>query len=732
MRVYSQALTAAEASALYTASIPPPDSTDPLVSITAPTPGATVSGTIQVEANASDNVGVVGVQFFVDSTAIGSEDTSAPYATSWTTTTAGNGDHTLTARARDAAGNETTSSSVVVNVDNVGPPSDPIYPTVSITAPLDGAEVNGTIQIEANADDNVGVVGVQFLVDGNNLGSEDTTAPYSTSWNTGTTGNGPHTLTARARDAAGNVTDSAGIDVTVNTLLPPPIGYWRFDEASGTSAADASGNNRTATLVNGASFALGGMTGNAVMLDGVNDYVNLGTLGLSANATLSMWMRATATSGDRRLLGQLTGGTTQAGALAIAPNGAAAGSLWVWDGGSWRQLAPGNSIPINTWVHLTVTFAGGTATAYVNGAAVGGQSSAFSFAAANAGLGGKFLNQYGNPFVGLLDDVRVYSQALTAAEAIELYNTSNPSPDSTFPQVSVTAPTAGATVSATIQVEASASDNVGVVGVQFLVDGTAIGSEDTSAPYATSWTTTTTGNGDRTLTARARDAAGNVTTSSPVVVTVDNVTTVLPQPIGYWRFDEASGTSAADASGNNRTATLVNGASFALGGMTGNAVKMDGVNDYVNLGMLGLSGNGTLSMWMRAGANSGDRRLLSQLAGGATQAGALAIAPNGAAAGSLWVWDGGSWRQLAPGNTIPLNTWVHLTVTFAGGTATAYVNGAAVGSQSSAFSFAAANAGLGGRFLNQWGNTFVGLLDDVRVYSQALTGSQVQTLYNSN
>ncbi len=86
-----------------------------------------------------------------------------------------------------------------------------------MTAPADGATVTGIVPVSATAADNVGVVGVQFLLDGAPLDAEVTTAPYTLRWNTnakaGTLGN--HTLAARARDAAGNVTTSAAVTVTV-------------------------------------------------------------------------------------------------------------------------------------------------------------------------------------------------------------------------------------------------------------------------------------------------------------------------------------------------------------------------------------------------------------------------------------------------------------------------------------------------------------------------------------
>jgi hypothetical protein len=98
-------------------------------------------------------------------------------------------------------------------------------PTVSITAPANGATVSGiAVTVSANVSDNVGVSGVQFKLDGpnaiNNLGAEDTTSPYSVTWNSTTASNGTHTLTTVARDAAGNATPSAAVTVTVNNTGP--------------------------------------------------------------------------------------------------------------------------------------------------------------------------------------------------------------------------------------------------------------------------------------------------------------------------------------------------------------------------------------------------------------------------------------------------------------------------------------------------------------------------------
>jgi hypothetical protein len=114
--VSSQDYTFTTQVAVASSGVSTPDTTPPTVSISSPTSGATVSGTITVSASASDNVGVAKVEFYLDGV-LKQTDTSSPYTFSWDTTTATNASHTLTAKAYDAAGN-TASASVTVAVNN--------------------------------------------------------------------------------------------------------------------------------------------------------------------------------------------------------------------------------------------------------------------------------------------------------------------------------------------------------------------------------------------------------------------------------------------------------------------------------------------------------------------------------------------------------------------------------------------------------------------------------------
>ena len=93
--------------------------------------------------------------------------------------------------------------------------ADTTPPTVSITSPISGSTVGGTISITATASDNIAVASVQLQVDGVNSGAADTTSPYNFSLDTTTLTNANHTLTAVATDTSGNQATSVGVSITV-------------------------------------------------------------------------------------------------------------------------------------------------------------------------------------------------------------------------------------------------------------------------------------------------------------------------------------------------------------------------------------------------------------------------------------------------------------------------------------------------------------------------------------
>jgi hypothetical protein len=125
--------------------------------------------------------------------------------------------------------NNRQSRSAVYALDGSAPAPTPdgTAPTVSVSSPSAAQSVSGSLTISANASDNVGVVGVQFRLDGVNLGSEDTTSPYSITWDSTSVSNGSHTVTAVARDLTGNQTTATLVAFTVNNSVAA-AGYTTF------------------------------------------------------------------------------------------------------------------------------------------------------------------------------------------------------------------------------------------------------------------------------------------------------------------------------------------------------------------------------------------------------------------------------------------------------------------------------------------------------------------------
>ncbi len=383
--------------------------------------------------------------------------------------------------------------------------------------------------------------------------------------------NGNYTLTAQARDAAGNTTTSSAISVTVfNNNLVAAFG---FNENTGTTAADNSGNNNNGTLTNGPVWSASGKFGAAISFDGTDDLVNINdanSLDLTNGMTIEAWINPTNLTGFKTLISKENGTSNLAYALS-ANNGASnvnnqrpVGRIRI--GTSTKTVTGASKLTLNTWAHIASTYDGTTLRLFVNGVQVGSLATTGNIIATT-----DLLRIGGSPalgvqyFAGLIDEVRIYNRALTATE-IQTDMITPIAPDVTNPTVAITAPAAG-DVSGTINVTANASDNISVTGVQFLLNGVNLGAEDVVAPYSVSWNTTTLTNGNYTLTARARDAAGNTTTSAPVVVNVNNVpdtqgptVSITAPPAG-----NVSGTVSVTANATDNTGVI--GVQFKLNGV---------------------------------------------------------------------------------------------------------------------------------------------------------------------
>jgi Bacterial Ig domain len=197
---------------------PSTDVATPTASITVPSPGATVNGSVNVGVDAADDVGVVGVDLQVDGQAVGT-DSSAPYVIPWDSSSVANGAHELTAIARDAVGNAGTSQPVAVLVDNVVDVAPPTAPTGLV------ATATGPTRVELSwtaSQDDVGVAGYVIVRDDAEI---ESTAGI-TYVDDGVSAEATYRYTVVAVDPSGNRSDpSEPAEVTTPSAPPTPASF---------------------------------------------------------------------------------------------------------------------------------------------------------------------------------------------------------------------------------------------------------------------------------------------------------------------------------------------------------------------------------------------------------------------------------------------------------------------------------------------------------------------------
>ncbi|ATB44312.1 hypothetical protein CYFUS_009799 [Cystobacter fuscus] len=454
------------------------DTTAPTVSITSPSAGTTVRGNVTVQASATDDSQVSRVELYVDGSLIGSSS-SSPYAISWNPSAVADGDHTLTAKAYDAVGLTGTSVGVTVSVDNTAP-------TASITSPT-ATYVQGTVQVTATASDNQAIAKVEFY-DGATLLGTDTTAPYSVSWNTLGAVGSTHTLTAKAYDGVGLTGTSAGVTVIVDNTAP---------QVSLTSLG--------AFYVHG-TIQLSATASDNQTLAKVEFYDGATLIGTATSAPYSVsWNTVGAAEETHTLTAKAYDGVgltaTSSGLSVLVDNVAPQVSV---------------SAPTATNIQGTVTvMANATDNQYVAKVEFyDGQTLLGTDTSTSHDLS---WDTTGVPDGSHTITVKAYDAAGNVQSASRTFTV-----DNTGPAVAITSPANGASLSAlsvNATLQASASDPSGVTKVVFYDGSTVIGT-DTTAPYSVSWSILFAAKGQHTLTARATDAAGNVTTSAAVTVTI--------------------------------------------------------------------------------------------------------------------------------------------------------------------------------------------------------------------
>ncbi|HVV17042.1 MAG TPA: LamG-like jellyroll fold domain-containing protein [Polyangia bacterium] len=218
---------------------------------------------------------------------------------------------------------------------------------------------------------------------------------------------------------------NVAVGVNVSSGL---VGYWKLDETSGTAAADSStsantgtwhgGVSRTASVPSTITFT----DAEAITLDGSSGYVTLGTNNLPANnaaQSISLWYKGTPNGGNQNML-SMSNGSSSAVQLGFRGSSLIA---WSWGGGTLISTTATND---SNWHHAVYTYDGATDRIYLDGTLQASGTSTHQTGSVTAAYLGTY-NAAGELFAGSLDDVRVYSRAISAAEVAILAAGSSPS-----------------------------------------------------------------------------------------------------------------------------------------------------------------------------------------------------------------------------------------------------------------------------------------------------------------
>ncbi|MBN1514941.1 hypothetical protein JXA32_00075 [Candidatus Sumerlaeota bacterium] len=618
--------------------------------------------------------------------------------------------------------------------------------------------------------------------------------------------------------AGAGLPSSEAIAVTSGTF--GPYVHLEFDESSGVTASDSSGNGWDGTLAGGATF-VSGMIGNAVNLDGSSQYVSFttGVVSQCNDFTVATWVYLDSSEIWTRIFDF---GDSEIYYMTLISEASSGNPRFkFYTASDVEQIIDSTvAIPTGTWTHIAVTLSGDTGIIYVNGVPTG---TASSMTLRPYHLGDTEQNYLGrsqsddDPYLdGMLDDFRIYSRGLTGAEIYDLWggsannapafdarptvlsaidpdvdystlgeNLTNEVTDDdgdtlTFTKISgpewltvasggtlsgapdnsniglnqfvirVSDPS-GATDTAEVQITVN-NVPIAPLGLDASRSGSVVVLSGYASPNADSYNikrATVSGGSYTTIATGVTDDVYSDTTADEstvyfyVVSAVnglgesddsDEADVIVSDLVAWLKFDETDGDAASDSSGNAWDGALINSPAWSEGELSNSLAFSSGSSQFVTLPERVVSGLGdfTICAWVNVtsfeswprifdfGTDTSNYMFLTTQYSGSSALMRFAIRTASV-----------SEQQIDSSTAISAGVWTHVAVTLSGSTGRLYINGTQVGSNPSMTLNPASLGNTTQNYLgkSQWDDPyFNGALDDLRIYSRALSVAELTAL----
>lgn len=543
-------------------------------------------------------------------------------------------------------------------------------------------------------------------------------------------GEGDRIVTLTATMTLNGVTTRRDFQVTVPARLPfNRVAHFGFEN----SLVEQLGRFTTATATGNRIWNLGavsfgaGQQGQAVSLDGASGVLLPEGVIDNYEYTVSFWANPrTLTAFTTAFFGAVDEQTDPAGLpfsnrwISLVPQ-SWDGNTMLWSGSeAWFDGSAGERIPANAWTHVAFSVNRGVVSVYLNGVRKFGAGTLTDFFSTSNGKFALGVNYWDVPFDGLIDELKFYEASLSAAEirGLDIDRLSGPQllqsavqildlGDVSAVEENLELPRTGPYASA-ISWQSSDPDVVSNTGV--------VTRPDRNSP-------------DVHVTLTATITLNGVQATKTFDVTVRSL--APPSPLAAYDFENDLNASAGafgpgvvvgsrpdQAGGNVSFAAGAAGSALVLNGSTGVRLPEGLVHDH----------SYSIALWLQPTAVT---QFTTALFGWASDSSWISVVPRGPGATQpTMLWSGTAWFDGSFNTPIPVGAWSHLVMVVDHGTLRLYLNGALVNTLTGfpdVFTPAAQRQlALG---VNFWDTPYHGLVDQLRIYDQAVNAEVVAQLY---